>query len=145
MAGSHLAISAQVNLQRFAVILKPKRRHGEKNVLAVDGFALLLLALFRCCEFVISLALCSWLGRGLAFTGDEGNELAHTFLHAFFGFFCDLGIIGECCFHDPRDYRKVLNVSLRRDSNRGRSLDEAFIRPARWQGFDGRLHDDDSR
>ena len=46
---THLPVPSEVDLQRFAVVLKPKRCHREKDVLAIDGLALFLLAFFRCC------------------------------------------------------------------------------------------------
>ncbi len=46
---AYLAVFGQVDLERFAIVLKPERAHGEEDVLAVDGFPLLLLALLRGC------------------------------------------------------------------------------------------------
>jgi hypothetical protein len=44
--------------------------------------------------------------------GDEGDELAHAFLHTFFRFFGNLGVFGQSHFHDPGDWGKVVNVSI---------------------------------
>jgi len=44
---THFAIFRQVDLQSLGVVLETQRRHGEENVLAVDGLALLLLAFLR--------------------------------------------------------------------------------------------------
>lgn len=42
---AYLAIPGQIDLQGFGIILEAKRSHSEKDVLAVDSLALLLLAL----------------------------------------------------------------------------------------------------
>jgi hypothetical protein len=44
---THFAIFRQVDLQSLGVVLETQRRHGEENVLAIDGLALLLLAFLR--------------------------------------------------------------------------------------------------
>ncbi len=44
---------------------------------------------------------------------DEGDELAHALLHAFFRFFGDFGVFGQGHLHDTRDWSKVANVSVR--------------------------------
>jgi hypothetical protein len=45
--GTHLSVSGEVDLKCLAVILETKRRHGKKDIFAVDGLALLLLAFLR--------------------------------------------------------------------------------------------------
>lgn len=52
------------------------------------------------------------------FAGDEGDKLAYTLLHAFFGFFGDFGVFGQRRLHDPGDWCKVTYVSIR-DGRRG--------------------------
>ena len=49
------------------------------------------------------------------FAGDERDELADTFLHAFLGFFCDFGIVWESTLHDTGDWCKVAYVSIGSD------------------------------
>ena len=46
------------------------------------------------------------------FTRYERDEFTDAFLHAFFGFFSDLRVLGQCCLHNPRDWSKVVNVSI---------------------------------
>ena len=46
------------------------------------------------------------------FAGNEANELAHAFLHAFLCFFRYLRILGKRCFHDTGNWSKVVNVSI---------------------------------
>ena len=53
------------------------------------------------------------LGLEHTFASDEGDELAHTFLHALFGFLCDFGIFWKSSLHDPGNWCKVTNVSVR--------------------------------
>lgn len=67
---------------------------GGKDVLAIDGLPLLVLALFA----------------GLA--GDEGNELGYALLNSFLGIFGDFGIIGESLLHDAADvgYRQESRI-----------------------------------
>jgi hypothetical protein len=44
---THLSVPGEVDLECLAVILETKRRHGEEDIFAVDGLALLLLAFLR--------------------------------------------------------------------------------------------------
>lgn len=48
-------------------------------------------------------------------TGDEGDELADTFLHAFLGFFGNFGIVWKGTFHNSGDWCKVAYVSIGSD------------------------------
>lgn len=41
----------------------------------------------------------------LTLAGNERDKLAHTLLHAFFGFFGDLGILRESELHDSSNYK----------------------------------------
>jgi hypothetical protein len=43
---THLSVPCEVDLQRLSIVLEAKRGHGEEDVFAIDGLALLLLALF---------------------------------------------------------------------------------------------------
>jgi len=89
-----LSVPGEVDLECLAIILETKRRHGEKDIFAVDGLALLLLAFLR------------------SFTRDERYELRDTLLHALFRFLGDFGILGQSRLHDPRDWSKILYVSV---------------------------------
>ena len=54
------------------------------------------------------------LDRGqYTFAGDERDELADAFLHAFFGFFGYLRVVWQCCLHDSSDWCKVPDVSIK--------------------------------
>ena len=46
------------------------------------------------------------------FASDEADKFAHTLLHALFGFFGDLSILGQGHLHNAGDWRKVSNVSI---------------------------------
>ena len=47
------------------------------------------------------------------FTCNERNKLAHAFLHAFFCFFGNFGVLGQRSLHDSSDWSKVAYVSIR--------------------------------
>lgn len=44
--------------------------------------------------------------------GDERNKLAHAFLHTLLRLFCNFGVLGQSCLHDPSNWGKVMNVSI---------------------------------
>jgi hypothetical protein len=52
--------------------------------------------------------------RQHTFAGDEGDKLADAFLHAFFCFFGDLGVLWKRRLHYSSDWRKVADVSIGR-------------------------------
>lgn len=58
------------------------------------------------------IAAVQWRLTVRTFTCNERDELTHTFLHALFGFFGDLRILGQRRLHDPGDWSKVMNVSI---------------------------------
>jgi hypothetical protein len=109
---AYLAIPGEVDLQGFGIVLEAKRSHGKQNILAVDRFALLLLALFGCCGQA-SVAGARHMHLKHTFACDKGDELAHALLHAFFRFFGDFGVLGECHLHNTGDWSKVTYVSIR--------------------------------
>jgi hypothetical protein len=82
-----LAELVEVELERLDVVLEPQRGHGPEQVVAVDGLALLALALVG----------------GLA--GDEGDELGDALLHRLLGVLGDLGVGRERLLHDPAHVR----------------------------------------
>lgn len=46
---TYLSVLAEVNFQRFRVVLETERCHGEKNVFTIYGLSFLLLAFLRRC------------------------------------------------------------------------------------------------
>lgn len=46
----------------------------------------------------------------LTLAGDERDELAHAFLHAFLGFLCDLCIFRQSQLHDARHWMKSISA-----------------------------------
>jgi hypothetical protein len=46
---AYLSVLAEINFQRFRVVLETKRRHCEKNVFTIYGLAFLLLTFLRRC------------------------------------------------------------------------------------------------
>ncbi|KAJ8524521.1 hypothetical protein ON010_g16597 [Phytophthora cinnamomi] len=80
-----LAVLLQVELERLHVAVEAQRAHGPDDVVAVDGLALLLLALVA----------------GLA--RDERDELAHALLHRLLAVLGDLGRGRQRHLHDARD------------------------------------------
>ena len=56
----------------------------------------------------------------LTLAGNEGDELADTFLHAFLCFLGYLCIVGESHLHDAGDWSEITNVSIRGSSGIGR-------------------------
>jgi len=79
----HLPVLVQVNLERVHILLEPQCGHGPQQVITVDGFPLLLLALIR------------------GFTCYEADELRHALLHGFLGLLGDLGVRRQRLLHDP--------------------------------------------
>lgn len=49
---------------------------------------------------------------GRTFAGDEGDELADTFLHAFLGLFGDFGVLGQGSLHDTSNWSEVAYISI---------------------------------
>jgi hypothetical protein len=90
----------EVELERLDVVLEAERGHGPEQVVAVDGLALLALALVG----------------GLA--GDERDELGHALLHRLLGVLGDLGVRWERLLHDPahvRDRQEPVLLPRRRE------------------------------
>jgi hypothetical protein len=79
-----LAVAVEVGLERGDVGLEAERGHGPEQVVAVDGLALL------------ALALVGGLPR------DEADELGHALLHRLLGLLGDLGVGGQRLLHDAR-------------------------------------------
>lgn len=99
-----LAVLGEIDLEGLGIVLKSKRSHGKQNILAVDGLALFLLAFLGCYRRFISCGPCDSIKlKTLTLASDEGDELAHAFLHAFLGFLCNLRIFRQCQFHDACD------------------------------------------
>lgn len=71
-----------------------------------------------------------WQSRrvALTFAGDEGDELAHALLHAFFRLLCDLGVFGQRRLHDAGDWSKVTDVSI------GRGTVGRALQAVAWRG-----------
>jgi hypothetical protein len=82
-----LAVAVEVGLERGDVGLEAERGHGPEQVVAVDGLALL------------ALALVGGLPR------DEADELRHALLHRLLGLLGDLGVRGQRLLHDARHVR----------------------------------------
>ncbi|KAI3441099.1 uncharacterized protein J3R85_002773 [Psidium guajava] len=76
-------VPVEVHLEGGDVVLEAKGGHGPEEVVAIDGLALLALALVR----------------GLA--GDEADELRDALLDGLLGLLGDLGVRGEGPLHDP--------------------------------------------
>uniref|UniRef100_A0A0A9GEY4 Uncharacterized protein n=1 Tax=Arundo donax TaxID=35708 RepID=A0A0A9GEY4_ARUDO len=95
-----LAELVEVELERLDVVLEAERGHGPEEVVAVDGLALLALALVG----------------GLA--GDEGDELGDALLHRLLGVLGDLGVGRKRLLHDPahvRDRQEPVLLPRRRE------------------------------
>lgn len=90
---THLTVPGEVDLQRLPVVLKPERSHGEQDVFAVYGFALLLLAFFRswwhklatafACN-ICHLPWACWYVPSLVM--NEINSDTHSCMHSFASF-----------------------------------------------------------
>ncbi|KAK3411591.1 hypothetical protein EUGRSUZ_I00332 [Eucalyptus grandis] len=78
-----LVVPVEVHLEGGNVVLEAEGGHGPEEVVAVDGLALLTLALVR----------------GLP--GDEADELRDTLLDGLLGLLGDLGVRREGPLHDP--------------------------------------------
>ena len=72
------------------------------------------------------------------FACDEGNKLAHAFLHAFFCFFCDFGIFRKGRFHYSSNWGKITNVSI--GNGVSIAISRALLMTYRLRGFMG--HDE---
>jgi hypothetical protein len=100
----YLAELVEVVLERIDVVLEAERGHGPEQVVAVDGLALLALALVG----------------GLP--GDEGDELGHALLHRLLGVLADLGVRRQRLLHDPahvRDRQEPVLLTRRRQLTAG--------------------------
>src|ERR1700675_1594560 len=73
------------------------------------------MAFLRSCDRIVSLykQVVLELVRGRTFACDEGDELAHAFLHALLCLLRNFGILWECCLHDTSNWSKVSYVSIR--------------------------------
>jgi hypothetical protein len=94
-----LAELVEVVLERVDVVLEAERGHGPEQVVAVDGLALLALALVG----------------GLP--GDEGDELGHALLYRLLGVVADLGVRRQRLLHDRahvRDRKEPVLLTRRR-------------------------------
>ena len=99
LASAYLSVPSEVDLQCLPVVLESERGHSEQDVFTVHGLALLLLAFLRSWWSKVSITDSTQVitrAIGLrTFTGDEGYELGHAFLHAFFRLFGDLGVLWQ--------------------------------------------------
>ncbi len=78
--GSYFSVLGEIDLERLGVVLKPERRHGEQDILAVDSLPLLLVTLLGCCT-TGSVPPREWGQRSRhTFAGDERDELADALL-----------------------------------------------------------------
>ena len=123
---AYLPITRQIDLQGLGVILEAKRRHGKEDILAIDRFALFLLAFFGGWASK-SAVVWQLLEVELTLAGYEGDELAHAFLHAFLCLFGYFGVVGQRHFHDARNWSKVTYVSIQ-----GRSRACVLEHQLRW-------------
>ncbi len=71
-------LPSEIMLERFNVLVKSKRAHRPKDIIPVDGLALLPLALVR------------------SLRRDEAHKLRHAFLHSILAVLGDLSVSGEC-------------------------------------------------
>jgi len=153
---TYLSVPCEVDLQCLSVVLETKRSHGKENILAIDRLALLLLTLLRCCTISYISAVSSTTETDSqipvrTFRCNEGDEFRNAFLHALLRLLRDLGILGQCCLHNPSDWSKVLYISitllqlLLRNALRSRSRRRRTPWVLLWRGRrlrGGRGHDD---
>ena len=80
-----LPVLRQVHLQNISIALEAQNLNGGKDVLSINGFSFLILALLAC------------------FTCYERNELRDTLLYRLFGILGNFGIVRQCFLHDSPD------------------------------------------
>jgi hypothetical protein len=114
-----LAEAVEVRLERADEGLEAQRGHGPEQVVAVDGLALLALALVG----------------GLP--GHEADELGHALLHRLLGLLGDLGVRRQRLLHDARhvrDGKEPVLLLRRRVAAASTNVPRAAPAPGRRRG-----------
>jgi hypothetical protein len=94
---THFAIPRKVDFQCFRIVLEAKRRHSKEYVLAIDSFALLLLALFGGCHRHQRPSHTCEVRDSPSLVMNEMNSLTHSCMHSFASF-AILALSGSAIF-----------------------------------------------
>lgn len=91
-----LAVLGEVDLERLNVLIEAQCAHRPQNIVSIDRFPLLLLALIA------------------RLAGDEGNEFRYALLNAFFRVLAHLGRYRKHSLHDPNIGSIIQRVYVQR-------------------------------